>query len=236
LEEEAVAALISILSMLSFSARNLQTGLSFVREYQGQQVAPPSISIWDDGLDPCGLATAIDAEGIPKRHVPLIQNGVAEGVVYDSYTAHRDGRLSTGHAVPAWLQLMPSFLEGIRGFNLDPMCQNLFMACGSATVEDMVRATRYGILVTRFNYVRPLNALRTIATGMTRDGIFLIEGGEIVGPVSDLRFTENILDALNRLEIIGSRAKLTRGEFGVTCYVPALKLRDFQFTSVGGSL
>ena len=94
----------------------------------------------------------------------------------------------------------------------------------------MVGACRRGLLVTRFWYVRPVHALRTIITGMTRDGTFLIEDGRVVRPVRDLRFTQSIVDALADVRSIGRERTASRGYFGATL-APWVHLGGFTFSS-----
>jgi len=126
----------------------------------GQRIMDARISIWDDGLDPAGLPLPFDFEGVPKQRVDLIAEGVARGVVYDSATAAKEeGKVSTGHALPA---------PNTQG----PVPQNLFLAPGDTPVEEMVRSTERGVYVTRFHYTRPVEPVRLVVTGMTRDGTF----------------------------------------------------------------
>jgi predicted Zn-dependent protease len=103
------------------------------------------------------------------------------------------------------------------------------MATGNASKEEMLRSTKKGLWVTRFNYTRPLHPLKVIVTGTTRDGTFLIEDGEITQPVKNLRFTQSYLDALSRVEMIGRDAKTVTEYFGAN-HAPALKIARFMFT------
>jgi PmbA protein len=223
LEEYAVGTLIPYLAYIGFGAQALQEGRSFMSGKLGQRVTGENISIWDDGLDPWNLPMPFDFEGVPKRKVELISSGTVQGPVYDTYTAGKEpGKESTGHALPA-----PN--------DMGPFPWNLAMATGQATKEEMLASTSKGLWVTRVHYVRPVHPLKTVVTGMTRDGTFLIEDGAIVAPVKNLRFTQSILEAFAQAEMIGREAKLTREAFlenfigGVR--VPALKLRRFAFTS-----
>jgi predicted Zn-dependent protease len=152
--------------------------------------------------------------------VSLIENGIAVNVVYDSYTAGKEGKASTGHGLPA-----PN--------TFGPIPFNMFMAPGQATLEEMVASTERGILVTRFWYTRPVHPKLAIITGMTRDGTFLIEKGEVAYPVKNLRFTQSYLDALSSVEMVGRTTKLVRSDFELNGnHVPALKLGEFEFTGV----
>jgi predicted Zn-dependent protease len=218
LEPYAVQDFIQMMSYTGFSAVALQEGRSFMVGKIGQQVVDPRVSIWDDGLSPDGVPMPFDFEGVPKQRVDLIENGIARGVVYDSYRAGKENKSSTGHALPA-----PNAFG--------PMPLNAFFGPGDATLDDMIASTQRGLYVTRFHYTRPVDPKRVIITGMTRDGTFLIENGEIAHPVKNLRFTQGYLDALNCVEAIGWRPKLLPGMATIGgASVPALKLGKFRFT------
>jgi PmbA protein len=218
LESYAVQDFLSLFSYPGFGAQAVQEGHSFMAGRFGERIVSESISIWDDGLNPGGLPMPFDFEGQPKQRVDLIRHGVAEAVVYNSYTAGKEGKKSTGHALPA-----PN--------TYGPLPLNLFMASGQATLEDMIASTERGLLVTRFWYTRPVHPKLVIVTGMTRDGTFLIERGEIAYPVKNLRFTQSYLDALTQVEEVGRERRLLSDSGGVDC-VPALKLSEFTFTGV----
>jgi PmbA protein len=218
LEEYATEDILEMLSYVGLGALAVQEGRSFMCDRFGEQIVDSAISLWDDGLDLRGLPLPFDFEGVPKRWVPLIENGIAMNVVYDSYTAGKEGKASTGHGLPA-----PN--------TFGPLPINMFMAPGQATLEEMIASTERGILVTRFWYTRPVHPKLAIITGMTRDGTFLIEKGEVAYPVKNLRFTQSYLDALASVEMIGRTTKLVRSDFELNGnHVPALKLGEFEFT------
>jgi PmbA protein len=223
LEEYAVGGLLAYLGYMGFGAQAFQEGQSFMSGHLGEKVAGGNVNIYDDGLEPTNLPMPFDFEGVPKQRVDLIRGGVVQGPVYDSYTAGKEeGRTSTGHALP-----QPS--------DMGPFAWNLAMAPGEATKQELLASTNKGLWVTRVHYVRPVHPLRTIVTGMTRDGTFLIEDGEIAGPVKNLRFTQSLLEALGQAQGISRETKLTRECFmenfigGIRA--PALKIGGFQFTS-----
>ena len=221
LEEYAVATLLEYLSWVGFSALAVEEGRSFMD--LGQQIMGPNVSIWDDGLDPLGLPTAIDYEGVPKQRVDLITNGVAHAVVHDTATAARAGVASTGHGLPA-----PN--------SVGPMAWNLFMSPGSSAKEVMLSGIDRGVWVTRFHYVNIVHAKRGILTGMTKDGTFLIEDGRITRPIRNLRFSQSIPDAFSAIEAIGSETRLVAAEYsGINVRVPALRLAKFAFTGATGA-
>jgi PmbA protein len=219
LEPYAVQDFVQMMSYTGFGALAMQEGRGFMVGKIGQQIVDTRISIWDDGLDPAGLPMPFDVEGVPKQRVDFIDKGVARGVVYDSYRAGKEeGKASTGHATPA-----PS--------RFGPFPQNAFFAPGQATLEDMIASTERGLYVTRFHYTRPVEPTRVVITGMTRDGTFLIENGEIAYPLKNLRFTQSYLEALNHLEMIGKEPHLLSSMWGLARQsVPALKLGKFRFT------
>ena len=221
LEEYAVATILEYLSWAGFSALAVEEGRSFMD--LGQQIMGPNVTIWDDGLDPLGLPTAIDYEGVPKQRVDLISNGVARAVVHDTATATRAGVASTGHGLPA-----PNAFG--------PIAWNLFMAPGSSAKEVMLSGIERGVWVTRFHYVNIVHAKRGILTGMTKDGTFLIEDGRISRPIRNLRFTQSIPEAFSTIEAIGSETRMVAAEYsGINARVPALRLAKFAFTGATGT-
>jgi predicted Zn-dependent protease len=216
LEEYAVVDIVDTLGYVGFSALAAQEGRSFVEP--GKRVGSDLVSIWDDALDPAGLPMAFDYEGVAKQRVPLIENGICRGVVYDAQTAAREGRRSTGHGLPApnpW----------------GPYPLNHFMAPGTASREELIGGLDRGLLVTRFWYTNPVHPKLAIITGMTRDGTFLVEGGRIVGPVRNLRFTQSYLGALAGVSAVGRERKILRGFLGASV-VPALRIDSFTFTGI----
>jgi predicted Zn-dependent protease len=219
LEPYAVQDFVQMMGYTGFSALALQEGRSFMTGKLGEQIVDGGVRIWDDGLDPAGIPWPFDFEGVPKERVDLIVDGVARGVVYDTYRAAQEaGKASTGHAL-----LAPN--------RLGPFPLNVFFGTGDATLEEMIASTERGIYVTRFHYTRPVEPKEVVITGMTRDGTFLIENGEIAYPVKNLRFTQSYVEALNHVEGIGRDARLLPGMVGIAREsVPALKLGAFNFT------
>jgi PmbA protein len=157
-----------------------------------------------------------DFEGAPRQRVSLIERGIACGVVYDSYTAARQGVANTGHALAA-----PN--------PMGPMPGHLHLAPGSKSLEELVAGIGRGLWVSRFHYVNVVQPLETILTGMTRDGAWWVEHGEVQYPVKNLRFSQSVLEALSTVRGIGRDLKLQPGWFGGSL-VPALHLGSFRFT------
>jgi predicted Zn-dependent protease len=208
-----------MMAYTGFGAVAYQEERSFMVGKIGQQIVGPSISIWDDGLDPRGMPMPFDFEGVPKQRVEFIEKGAARGVVYDSYRAGKEeGKTSTGHALPA---------PNASG----PLPLNTFFAPGEGSMEEMIASTKRGIYVTRFWYTRPVEPTKVVVTGTTRDGTFLVENGEIAYPVRNLRFTQGYLEALNQVEMVGSETRLLSGLSDIgRDSVPALKLGKFRFS------
>ena len=216
LEEYAVVDITDMLGYLGFSALAVQEGRSFVEP--GRRIGSDLVTIIDDGADQQGLPMAFDYEGVPKQRVQLVEAGVCREVVYDSQTAARAGRRSTGHGLPApnpW----------------GPFPLNAVMSAGDTSRDDLIKGLDRGLLVTRFHYTNVVHPKLAMITGMTRDGTFLVEGGEIVGPVRNLRFTQSYLDALAGVSAVSSSRKTIRGFLGAAV-VPALRIDGWTFTGV----
>jgi predicted Zn-dependent protease len=217
LEPYAVGTMIDYLAYMGLGAMAYQEERSFMNGKLGERIVGENISLWDDGLDPTGVPMAFDFEGVPKQKVVFFERGVALGVVYDSYTAGREGRESTGHALPA-----PN--------TWGPIPLHMFLAPGDADHAGLLAGVERGLWVTRFHYVNVVHPTKSILTGMTRDGTFLIENGEITRPVHNLRFTQSVLDALSNVDAIGREAMMLQDEMGGT-KVPALRIGAFSFSS-----
>jgi predicted Zn-dependent protease len=214
LEPYAVVDILDMLGYLGFSGLAVQEGRSFAEP--GRRVGSDLVTIIDDGANTSGLPMTFDYEGVRKERVVLIENGVCRDVVYDAQTAARAGRRSTGHGLPA-----PN--------SYGPFPLNMVMSHGSTPREALTAGIERGLLVTRFHYTNPVHPKLAIITGMTRDGTFLIENGEIVAPVRNLRFTQSYLDALAGVSAVGRELRTLRGSFGAVV-VPALRIDAWSFT------
>jgi len=224
LEEEAVADMVFFLGYMGFGALAVQEGRSFMSGKIGEKITGENVTIWDDGSDPRGIPLPFDFEGVPKQKVVLIENGIAKGPVHDSFTAGREeGAVSTGHALS-----MPN--------TFGPIPINLFMAAGDASKEEMLASTERGIWVTRFHYTNILHPVKSLLTGMTRDGTFLIEDGKITKPLVNLRFTQSVLEAFANISMLGASVKMVKDDWNSIGHcVPAAKIDGFHFTGTSGS-
>ena len=218
LEPMAVDTLVSFLSYIGFGGRAIVEGRSPFSGREGQHVCHPSVTIFDDALSPLTIGIPFDFEGTPKRRVYLIEAGVFRTGVHDRRSARMAGAESTGHALP------PPNPQG--AFPL-----NLFLQTGDASVDDMVAGTRRGLLITRFHYSNVVHPMETTITGMTRDGTWLIQDGQVRHPVKNLRFTQSILEALSNVEAVGRESVTASEFFFAATRVPALKISSFNFSS-----
>jgi len=211
-----------VLMMLNYYGMGAQTmleGRSWMNDRLGKKVMSHLVDIWDDGLEPDGMPMPFDFEGVPKQRVDIVQKGVIRNPVHDRITAQKMGQASTGHALPPTMRA------------LGPMATNLFMAPGKIGTDEMIRSTGRGLYITRFWYTRLVHPRDCVITGMTRDGVFMIERGELTYPVKNLRFTQSYVEALANVEMVGSETRLLMGEYGDSATrVPALKIGGFKFS------
>ncbi|HEU0242329.1 MAG TPA: metallopeptidase TldD-related protein [Candidatus Limnocylindrales bacterium] len=212
----AVVDVVDMLGYLGFTALAVQEDRSFYEP--GKRVGSSLVSIADDSRDPAGLPVGFDAEGVPKQRLELLASGVCRDLPYDAQTAARAGVTSTGHGLPA-----PN--------PYGPFPTNMVMAAGDQSLEDLIGGIDRGLLVTRFWYTNPVHQKKVIITGMTRDGTFLVEGGRVVGPVRNLRFTQSYLDVLAGVEAVSRERRCIKGFLGGSV-VPAVRVSSFTFTGV----
>ena len=217
LEPPAVATLLGFLAYLGLGGRAIVEGRSCFSGRIGEHLMADAVTITDDALSPLTIGLPFDFEGTPKRPVDLVKGGVVEGGVHDRRSAKQAGAEPTGHALP------PPNPEG-------PFPLNLFLEPGDASSEQMIAATRRGLLVTRFHYSNVVHPREAVITGMTRDGTWLVEDGEVKHPVKNFRFTQSIIEALRDVDMIGSDTELASEFFFAASRVPGVKISSFQFT------
>ena len=212
----AVGEMVEYLSYTGFGAKDVLNGESFLVDRMGSPCASPLVTIVDDVSHPAMLGTPFDWEGVWRQRVALIDGGVARQPVYDTRTAAEAGTTTTGHA------------SGSQEYG--PFPANLLVVPGDGSTEDLLAGVDRGLLVRRFWYVNVVNQRETVLTGMTRDGVFLIEDGAVTRPVHNLRFTQSVLDALSECSGVGADPVCLSSGWG-TVVVPALRLDRFSFTS-----
>jgi PmbA protein len=184
----------------------------------GTKLFGENILLWDDVYHPLQTGEPFDGEGVPKQRVLLVDRGVPKNLVYSRATAKKMKAKPTGHG----FSLPNDYGEA-------PM--NLVFAGGDKSMDEMVRSTERGILVTRLWYIREVDPYEKILTGMTRDGTFLVENGRVAGGIRNFRFNQSILEMLSKVEMLGPAVRAA-GEESFEMVVPAMKVRDFHFSEV----
>jgi predicted Zn-dependent protease len=217
LEPAAVLDLVGFL-FYDFAATALQDKRSCFNERMGKQVFGKNISIEDDAYHPLQLGAPYDGEGIPRQRVLLVDKGVPENLVYSRASAKVAKKKPTGHGF-----MLPN------EYGEAPM--NLVFSGGKSSLDEMVASTERGLLVTRLWYIREVDPYEKIMTGMTRDGLFLVEKGRVTSAVRNFRFNQSILEMLRNVEMLGPAVRAT-GEEAFEMVVPAMKIRDFHFSEV----
>ena len=203
---------------------------SFLSNRIGTKLFGENISIWDDVAHPLQSGSPFDGEGMHREKIQLVENGVVKRLVYARATAEKMKRSehagkvglieATGHGFPIPNEIGEAPMNIVFAAPRDPK-----------TVEQMVASTERGILVTRLWYIREVDPYEKILTGMTRDGTFLVENGTIVCGIRNFRFNQSLIEMLSNVEQMSSPVR-TSGEESFDMVVPAMKVRDFNFTEV----
>jgi predicted Zn-dependent protease len=217
LEPAAVLDLVGFL-FYDFAATAVEDKRSCLNERMGKQLFGENVSITDDVFHPLQQGAPFDGEGWPRQKVLLVDRGVPKNLVYSRAAAKAAGKKPTGHgfALP-------------NEFGEAPM--NLVFGGGDSPVEKMVASTDRGLLVTRLWYIREVDPYEKVMTGMTRDGLFVVENGRVTGAARNFRFNQSLIEMLKNVELMGPAVRAT-GEEAFEMVVPAMKVRDFHFSEV----
>jgi len=212
LEPQAVGDLVQLISNYS-DARSADEGRSpFVKEgggnKVGEKIVDSRVTLFSDPTDPQLLGQPWDFEGMPLGRQVWIENGVLKQLIYSRFWGKKQGKIATG---------------GPTTFK---------MAGGTQSIDDLIKSTTRGVLVTRLWYLREVDPRTIMFTGLTRDGTFLIENGKISKSIRNFRFNESPLFLLNNIEALGVAERLAGTEQGGDVVMPAIKARDFNFTSL----
>jgi PmbA protein len=221
LEPAAVGQLLLFLAFMGFGGKTFAEKRSFMSGKIGEKICGDNISITEDPFQSQMLGVPFDYEGVPRKRVPLIEKGIAKGVVYNSYYASLSGVESTGHALP------PNNSFG-------PYPKHMVMDAGTTPLSEMIKSTTKGIYITHFWYVNYLNPMKTMVTATTRDGTFLIENGVIAKPIKNMRISQSILEAFTNADMISSERQLYP-QYSVVMLVPALRINSFNLENTEGS-
>ncbi|HEU4720354.1 MAG TPA: TldD/PmbA family protein [Gemmatimonadaceae bacterium] len=210
LEPQAVGDLVSLLGS-ALQARLADEGRSAFAKPGGnkigERIMDPRVTIFSDPRDPQLFLQPFTEEGLPSRRMTWIENGVLKALSYSRFWARKQGKEAT------------------------PSAGSLKMLGGPTTAAEMIRSTPRGILVTRLWYLRSVDPRTILYTGLTRDGVFLIEDGKITRAVKNFRFNESPLFMLDNVEAIGPAIRIAGTETGGSFVMPTLKVRNFNFTS-----
>jgi predicted Zn-dependent protease len=201
-----------------FSATAIKDGRSFLNDRIGKKIFGGNITIHDDVWHPLQSGAPFDGEGVPRQGLTLVEGGVVRDIAYCRQAAAQAGVAATGHGFP----LPNEYGEAPA---------NIVIAGGDTPVERMVASTGRGILVTRFWYIREVDPYEKIFTGMTRDGTFLVEGGRVTAGVRNFRFNQGLMEMLSNVEALSPVVRAS-GEETFDMVVPAMKVREFNFTEV----
>jgi predicted Zn-dependent protease len=219
LEPTAVANLVGLMTN-SLGARAADEGRSFFSRPGGgnkigERFLDPRVTIWSDPMDPHLFSAPFNGQGLPNRREVWVDGGVLRTLAYDRFWAERQNRAPTG------------FVSGY------------YMEGADATLDDMIRSTERGLLVTRFWYIRSVDPRTILFTGLSRDGTFLVENGRVTYPVKNLRWNESPVFMLNNIEMMGRPVRVSPSEssdLSAAVHVPPLKVRDFTFTSISDAV
>lgn len=201
-----------------FSATALRDGRSFLVDRVGKKLFGENITIRDDVYHPQQAGPPFDWEGVPRQVLRLVERGVPSQVAMSRQAALVAGAAPTGHGYP-----LPN--------EVGEAPVNLVIEGGKATLDEMIASTERGILVTRLWYIREVDPYEKIMTGMTRDGTFLVEDGEVKRGVRNFRFNQGVIELLSNVEALSATSRAS-GEEAPDMVAPAMKVRDFNFTEV----
>ncbi|WP_199118356.1 TldD/PmbA family protein [Pedobacter sp. ASV28] len=194
-----------------FDARSADEGRSFMSKKGGgtrlgEQLFSENVNIYSDPLNPEVPGSTWNGDGLPVTKTQWVQNGVVKNLSYSRYWA------SQKNVQPL------------------PFSRSLVMEGGTQSLEDLIKSTEKGILVTRFWYIRMVDPQTLLLTGLTRDGTFYIENGEIKFPIKNFRFNESPVIMLNNVEALGKPVRTGSG------LIPPMKIRDFTFSSLSDAI
>ncbi|MGJ8716323.1 MAG: TldD/PmbA family protein [Maribacter stanieri] len=195
----------------SLDARSADEGRSFMSGKDGanklgEKIVDERVNIWSDPLNPDVPTATWNGEGQPLKKTTWLENGAVKNLAYDRFWAKE------------------------KGVDPVPFPTNVIMAGGDASLEDLIKSTKKGILVTRLWYIRSVDPQTLLYTGLTRDGTFYIENGKIKYPVKNFRFNESPIIMLNNLETLGKQVRINGN------LIPYMKVRDFTFTSLSDAV
>jgi predicted Zn-dependent protease len=225
LEPQAVGDLVSLMTN-ALDARAAEEGRSAFSKRGGgtrlgETIVDERITLSSGPNIPLVYGTPFDDEGQPLVSRTWIESGVLTNLAYSRYWAQRKGTRPTGAPQSLILEGPPTRGSGA-------------LTTAQASLDEIIAGTERAVLVTRFWYIRPVNPRTLLFTGLTRDGTFLVENGKITRALKNMRFNESPLFMLDKLEAIGTPMRLAGDSDGLV--MPALRVRDFHFTSLSDAV
>lgn len=217
LEPAAVLDLVGQI-FADFSCTALSDQRSFLNDRLGERLFGPNITIHDDVYFELQTGAPFDGEGVLRRKLTLVQNGVPRQIACARGSAEKCGMEPTGHGFP-----LPN--------EVGEAPVNIVIAGDNHSLADLIAATKNGILLTRLWYIREVEPYEKVMTGMTRDGTFLVNDGEIVAGLRNFRFNQSVVELLRNVDAL-SRSERSSGEEAFDMVVPAMRVHDFHFTEV----
>ena len=226
------AAVLDIVGFMfwDFSGQAILDERSFLNNRVGTQLFGENLNIWDDAYHPIQAGAPFDGEGMRRQCVPLVEKGIVNRVVYARGTAEKMKK--SEFAAKAGI-IAPTGHGFLLPNEIGEMPANIVFEAptNSQTVDEMIASTERGVLVTRLWYIREVDPYEKILTGMTRDGTFLVENGKLRAGMRNFRFNESLIHMLSNIEAMGTPVR-TSGEESFDMVVPAMKIKDFNFTEV----
>ena len=216
MEPAATAGLVSFM-MFGFDARQADEGRSFLSKKGGgnklgEKLFDERVTMFSDPWDANAAVLPWDNDGLARERTTIIDKGKVNYLHYSRYWAQKQGKKSVGQP------------------------GNLIMVGGDKSTMDLVKGTKKGVLVTRTWYIRLVDPQTVLLTGLTRDGTFYIEDGEIKYPIKNFRFNESPAIMLNNIEEIGKPVRVADDESPFVMMIPPMKIRDFTFTSLSDAV
>ncbi|MBM3267486.1 MAG: TldD/PmbA family protein [Candidatus Sericytochromatia bacterium] len=219
LHSAAVADLATMFMWLAFSGLAYQEGRHFAVGKLGEKFFDDKLGIADDPFEVPGLP--FDYEGVAKDRTPLIEGGRLVGLAHDRHTARKAGVRPTGHGLP-WPNTW------------GPIAQNLSIAPGDTPIEDVLRGLQRGLLITHLHYLNVVDQMDLSITGLTRDGVFWVEDGQIKYPVKNMRFTDSLLSLFGQIDAVSRERERSAAFWEGATLSPAMRLPKMHFSSPAG--
>ncbi len=218
----AVSALLHFAGHHGFGAQEFAERSSFLCERVGKSLFPDSVRIYDDAGHEIAPGMPFDGQGWPRERFALLEGGSLQGPVTDANWAARLGVPNSGHGFAAG--------QGGRAHG-GPSPENLVVAAGNETLEQLIAGVEDGLLVNQLHYTNMIEPRDLTLTGMTRGGTFRIQGGRVTQAVRNLRFTETLVNVLQRVSGVGSVQQAASNLAGGRVVCPAMRVERFRFTS-----